>query len=337
MSVTIPAALKSGLIKSVVRPEGSMAGAMLSDGFQLLSVPSLEIHFAEQCDSTDLLASTPISASATSAAIVQLDGTVAGQQYVVIVAPSSQASVRVKEGPMSYSPLNPNEVAQRFIITASKRDTSVSVSFDAARTATVTATACVAPLSIAAGNDHLRVVWDPQAVDAKLRSHLSASVELQRVQAGSWSTVSAAQAPLGDGSYTFAPTTRFASGSYRSRLQLCAGNLCSTAPTDSAVLSVRDEAILFNDVLPILFNDSLTLTWASPVLPFSGLYRWGLVAAADGSKSLLDWQVEAFGAGDSQNAVRTLSAGEQLQVAAAHDVFVVLEVFLLEGAPVPKL
>jgi hypothetical protein len=317
-------------MKSVVRPEEQADGAVESDGFTLLTVPSLEIHFAEQCNPADLLVSKALSTSGTSAMVV-LDGTVAGQQYVVTITPSSQTNIRVKEGPLDYTPVSPSQLTQQFVITASQKDAAITVTFAAARTATITATACVAPLTVAAGKDHLRVVWDPQTIDAKLRPHLSIALELQQVRAGSWSTVSEAQAMLNDGSYTFVPTARFASGSYRSRLQLCAGTLCSSSPTVSDALTIRDEAIVFADVLPILFNDTLTLTWASPVAPYSGLYRWALAGAADGSKQLLDWQVESFGSGDSQSATRTLAETEQTQVAAARDVFVVIEVFLLEG------
>jgi hypothetical protein len=307
-----------------------MDDAVLSDGFQLVVVPSLDIHFAEQCDPTTILTSAAIAAS-TRSTLVTLNGTVAGQQYVVIIAIPSATNVQLREGPIDYTSLHPGQLEQRFVITASQKDATIDVAFVAARTATVTVSACVAPLAAAAGDDHIRVSWDPQAVDAPLRSVLSASVQLQLLVAGTWSTIVDALLPLSIGSHTFIPTTSFASGAYRSRLQLCAGSVCNDSPSVSALLAIRNEEIVFADVLPVLVGDTLTLTWASPTLPYSGLYRWALVSAVDGSKQLVGWQAEAFGMDDSQRATRTLTIAEQTQVAAAHDIYVVIEVLLLEG------
>jgi hypothetical protein len=262
-----------------------------------------------------------------------INDTVAGQEYSVVLKLDQPATASVQEGPREYTSFNPGQQEQHFVIVASQEHASIVISLGIAQSVSVTVSSCVSPLVVSAGQDPVRAVWAMPTVTSDWHSSLKAKLELQRLETNvTWATVGLSEVAASSGSYTYVPATSLDDGLYRCRLQLCAGSLCSKTPAFSATLKVMQENIVFDNVLAVLDNATLTLSMAKPQTPYSKMYRWSLAEAADGSKMLLDWQVDTFGLeSDTLLVARELSDVEQDRIAGARHVFAIVEVFLLEG------
>jgi hypothetical protein len=328
MNMVIPPSLIAEKVRSIVYPTGKTSDAKYSDGFRLVSLPSTDVMISESCNHTTILyEATTVSAARSD---VTLRGTLVGRQYTVEV--TTTARVLLTVGPIEYQPLGSPESVQTFTVVATEDDVTANLQLSAADVAIVTVKQCVSFLAVASGSNHIRVAWTMPALSKDISPVVIARLSLQKASTSVWATVATAEVKPALAAHFFEPNGQFATGTYQARIQLCAGVICSDAKL-SQPLIVKQEAVDFSSsMLAILYEQTLTLTWPSPAtLPNSMLYRWCVVADPAGTHQLLGWAAVMFQTSDSQRSVRVLTATEQSSVQATTDIFVLVEVLLLEG------